>query len=915
MRAYSIAFCDATNFGKARVNVMSKYGRIGGALCSLVVLILSYTVGMMPCSAEDPQSVTGDYYDGDYPPPGSIVAREQGGANHIGYVNLNGGIDDIIPRSDDHPEAVRFNIPYSQWKTEDGSVGKGAWVPNNLTLDQINQVCQRVRENLQNAQDFELYPNNRGPDYYNCLGVPIKAYTDCNLLLPITDDPTLTPTELWHTLTGVEMHGLQSFDAEYGDETVTYTFDMLTQEEREFIIQLQVARDIAGELERFVNQLLRSGWAGSSGGGGVESRPLWLGQSKDGGILASFSSSSSSLLEQFLPLTGPRGESRVQVEPRDVMGGSNAVAATGMDYQSAPGVVEASIFGAETLNSIYEHDYPVCTRVRLSEIDAVMPILYNGHWWWTIRAHNEAENCDELALSLSIIVNGYQAVVDSRYLVENYPTGIIGTVLNYQIRAKEVCDALYYLEEILDQLAIVYSISFSNTIQPASPTVFAHTAVYENGIIRLHVENMGNAVMTRFSGPVWTEPRGGAQTQVEFNLQVAAGESDVDLPVGPIHDAVIYIQAGNFTDKVYVAAGYWFAWDDQASGGTSEVAMTTMGLQHATLPGAASWFVSPPQAEMTGVVTDVLSWGHVGIGYSFRQAAQPIDISAADSVAFWMKGDGKQYRVKLESASVMDNDFHGATFTASTDWQVIRIPFSAFAQEGWGQPVAWTGRDIRTISFVTVGRPHASVHLWVDRISFLQSGAKTDLIGRAKLGDDGSDAAIFGGVVTAVFGDSFYIEAIDRSSAIQVHKAGHTLSEGAKIDLGGIFHANPDGECYIEASSIANDGTASIRPLGMPGKLLGGKQAGLQSGIPNTVCINNIALLVRTFGKFEKTSDTTFTLDDGSGFKLKCTVPSGVVLDPLWNHAIVTGISSCEKVGEELHRLLRVRSREDIIPL
>ncbi|MDO8586440.1 MAG: hypothetical protein Q7T82_05315 [Armatimonadota bacterium] len=73
--------------------------------------------------------------------------------------------------------------------------------------------------------------------------------------------------------------------------------------------------------------------------------------------------------------------------------------------------------------------------------------------------------------------------------------------------------------------------------------------------------------------------------------------------------------------------------------------------------------------------------------------------------------------------------------------------------------------------------------------------------------------------------------------------------------------------------------------------------------------------LVTIYGKFTKTSDATFTLDDGSGLTVKCVVPTGVTTDSGWKYAVVTGISSCEKVGEELQRLLRVRNQGDIVPL
>jgi hypothetical protein len=43
-------------------------------------------------------------------------------------------------------------------------------------------------------------------------------------------------------------------------------------------------------------------------------------------------------------------------------------------------------------------------------------------------------------------------------------------------------------------------------------------------------------------------------------------------------------------------------------------------------------------------------------------------------------------------------------------------------------------------------------------------------------------------------------------------------------------------------------------------------------------------------------------------------VPNDVTIDPGWQFVGVTGVSSCEKAGEELHRLLRVRQRSDITP-
>jgi len=57
---------------------------------------------------------------------------------------------------------------------------------------------------------------------------------------------------------------------------------------------------------------------------------------------------------------------------------------------------------------------------------------------------------------------------------------------------------------------------------------------------------------------------------------------------------------------------------------------------------------------------------------------------------------------------------------------------------------------------------------------------------------------------------------------------------------------------------------------------------------------------------------TWFKIDDGSGLNVKCVVPSGVTINQGWTYVGVTGISSCEKAGSNLYRLIRVRTQDDI---
>lgn len=51
-------------------------------------------------------------------------------------------------------------------------------------------------------------------------------------------------------------------------------------------------------------------------------------------------------------------------------------------------------------------------------------------------------------------------------------------------------------------------------------------------------------------------------------------------------------------------------------------------------------------------------------------------------------------------------------------------------------------------------------------------------------------------------------------------------------------------------------------------------------------------------------------IDDGSDVDLKCMWSSEVTIDPDWTYVFLTGISSCEKSGEQLSRLVLIVSAQ-----
>jgi hypothetical protein len=185
-------------------------------------------------------------------------------------------------------------------------------------------------------------------------------------------------------------------------------------------------------------------------------------------------------------------------------------------------------------------------------------------------------------------------------------------------------------------------------------------------------------------------------------------------------------------------------------------------------------------------------------------------------------------------------------------------------------------------------------------------------------------------VVTATFPDFLYIEADNRACGIKVEKAGHAVSVGDRVDVHGTLQTGDDGEHCITAEDVSRIGSGSMLPLLLNNSAVGGGPCGCQEGVwgwcwtedgkrvwTQVGGISTIGLLVTTTGRVlpELTTTTSMTIDDGSNNTVKCILPDGLVPDSSWGYIVVTGIASCEKVGGELHRILRVRGSQDVSPV
>jgi hypothetical protein len=200
---------------------------------------------------------------------------------------------------------------------------------------------------------------------------------------------------------------------------------------------------------------------------------------------------------------------------------------------------------------------------------------------------------------------------------------------------------------------------------------------------------------------------------------------------------------------------------------------------------------------------------------------------------------------------------------------------------------------------------------------FVQDGQTVYLIQRGAM------------TVTAKFREmsAFYVEESDRTSGIQC-RSNSLLDPGQTAIIYGTM-AEIDGErVLVDADVYAGSLSTAQIPgaLGMNNRSLGGGAFGLQQAISGSFGLNNIGLLVRTWGVVTASGldprgwATWFYLDDGSKIQdgtgitgVYVRFPSGTPVPAVGVHLRVTGISSCEVYNWNLVNVLLPRTTEDIV--
>ncbi|MCX6344206.1 MAG: hypothetical protein NT018_03935 [Armatimonadetes bacterium] len=167
-------------------------------------------------------------------------------------------------------------------------------------------------------------------------------------------------------------------------------------------------------------------------------------------------------------------------------------------------------------------------------------------------------------------------------------------------------------------------------------------------------------------------------------------------------------------------------------------------------------------------------------------------------------------------------------------------------------------------------------------------------------------------VVSAVFPGYFYMQELNRASGIKVVSSAGTAVGNLEDVIGTVSIV--DGERQINAGEAIAMGTAgyALKPLGIRGDWLGGGALNAQTpGITGARGVNNIGLLVKTWGKVISQGSGYFYIESKPTIAIR--VKSGSLTQPAIGAIVtVTGISTCELVSGALYRAILPRVQGDI---
>ena len=190
--------------------------------------------------------------------------------------------------------------------------------------------------------------------------------------------------------------------------------------------------------------------------------------------------------------------------------------------------------------------------------------------------------------------------------------------------------------------------------------------------------------------------------------------------------------------------------------------------------------------------------------------------------------------------------------------------------------------------------------------------APASTIAEAKNRPDGSAVILTQKVVSANFGDHFYIceSTADQICGIRVN--GTSPSEGDAADVSGVLQTINGERVLASPDIVSSSGSGAPDPIFMVNKLVGGSALNAYTpGITGGFGVNNIGLLIAVAGRVTDSGSGYVLVSDG--MELKVDTSTLTVLPAIDNFVQVTGISATEESGGVVTPLVKPRHESDVV--
>jgi endoglucanase len=219
------------------------------------------------------------------------------------------------------------------------------------------------------------------------------------------------------------------------------------------------------------------------------------------------------------------------------------------------------------------------------------------------------------------------------------------------------------------------------------------------------------------------------QSSEETNSDNDGGEGDTDTSdtegtdtTDTETEATLGLLVDDFEDgdSIPLIGNGWFTYNDATDEGASTVTVTKDEAGNVVADGEGY------ESEHSLTVSYSLDKGdwaydpYIGWGVNLGTSDIPFDASTFAGITYAFKGSA--HLVLVQIFDVTDYDDYIASVPASEDWTTVNLPFSNFAQAGWGIAVDFNLANVQNLGWQVKGATGDTGSVFIDNVGFLGTG-------------------------------------------------------------------------------------------------------------------------------------------------------------------------------------------------